>query len=140
MHQLTVPAELASLEAVSGFVKQAAADAGLGPRAAYRLRLAVVELVTNSITHGYCEAGLCGAVDLRSETDDRTLTVTIEDAAIPYDPTRTPPPDDLDLPIEQRKIGGLGVYLALQDVDAFRYERVGGRNRSTVVMNRTATE
>jgi serine/threonine-protein kinase RsbW len=138
MPQLTVPAALESLAAVSEFVKQVAAAAGLDPRATYRLRLAVTELVTNSITHGYCEAGLCGAVDLRAELDERLVTVTIEDTAIPYDPTRTPPPDDLSLPAEQRKIGGLGVYLALQDVDSFRYERVGDRNRSILVMNRPA--
>ena len=109
MPQLTVPAVLESLAAVSEFVQQAAAAAGLDQRTTYRLRLAVVELVTNSITHGYCEAGLCGTVDLRAELDDRQLTVTIEDTAIPYDPTQTPAPDDLGLPVEQRKIGGLGV-------------------------------
>lgn len=140
MQQLTVPAVLESLAAVSEFVKQVAAAAGLDQRAAYRLRLAVVELVTNAISHGYCEAGLCGMVDLRAELDDRLATITIEDTAIPYDPTQTPPPDDLHLPAEQRKIGGLGVYLALQDVDSFRYERVGDRNRSIVSMQRPALQ
>ena len=107
-------------------------------RETYRLRLAVIELVTNSITHGYCEAGLCGTVELRAEIDDRELTLVIEDTAIPYDPTQTPAPDDLDAPVDERKIGGLGVYLALQDVDSFRYEHVGGRNRCTVGMKRPA--
>ena len=136
MHRLTVPAVLESLEAVSEYAKKAAAAAALDERAAYRMRLAVIELVTNAITHGYGEGGLSGMVDLSAELDDRSVTITIEDTATPYDPTQTPPPDDLHLPVEQRKIGGLGVYLALQDVDSFRYERVGGRNRNTVVMQR----
>jgi anti-sigma regulatory factor (Ser/Thr protein kinase) len=42
----------------------------------------------------------------------------------------------LHLPAEQRKIGGLGVYLALGSVDRFCYERVGDRNRNVLVMNR----
>jgi anti-sigma regulatory factor (Ser/Thr protein kinase) len=136
MQRLTVPAVLESLEAVSEFVKKAAATAALDERAAYRMRLAVVELVTNAISHGYGEAGLSGMVDLIAELDDRSVTITIEDTANPYDPTQTPPPDELHLPLDQRKIGGLGVYLALQDVDSFRYERVGDRNRNIVVTYR----
>src|SRR5262245_50662237 len=130
MQRLTVPAALESLAAVSAFVIKVATAAGLDPRAAYRMRLAIVELVTNTISHGYCEAGLCGMVDLRAELDDRSVTITIEDTAIPFDPTRAAPPDDLHMPAEQRRIGGLGVYLALQDVDSFRYERVGDCNRN----------
>src|SRR5207302_1145446 len=106
-----------ALAAVSEFVKEAAAAAGLDRRAAYQLRLAVMELVTNTITHGYLEANLFGAVELRAEVDDRALRVTLEDSAVPYDPSRAPPPDDMHLPAEERKIGGLGVYLALQALD-----------------------
>jgi anti-sigma regulatory factor (Ser/Thr protein kinase) len=138
MHELSVPSSLESLSAVSEFVKTVAVEAGLDSRAAYRFRLAVMELVTNSITHGYCEAGLSGMVDLRAEIDDRCVVLTIEDTAIPYDPTQTREPDDLHLPMEERKIGGLGVYLVLQDVDSYRYEYVGNRNRSIVTMNRPA--
>ncbi len=139
MQQLTVPGVVESLSAVSAFVKEAAAAAGLDQRATYRLRLAVIELVTNTILHGYQESNLNGMVDLRFEVDDRYLTVTLEDTAIPYDPLQTPPPDDLDAPIEERHIGGLGVFLALKDVDSFRYEWVGGRNRSVLIMNRPST-
>lgn len=138
MRRLTVPAAVESLSAVSEYVKEAAAAAGLDARATYRLRLAVVELVTNTITHGYEEAGLFGTVELQAEVGERVLTLTLEDSAIPYDPLQTPQPDDLCAPLEERKIGGLGVYLALKEMDAFRYERVGDRNRSVIVMNRPA--
>ncbi len=136
MQDLRVPADLESLSAVSEFVKEAATAAGLEQRAAYRLRLAVIELVTNTITHGYNKANLSGTVDLRAELDDRLLTVTLEDTAIPYDPSQTPPPEDLMAPAAERKFGGLGVFLALHDVDSFSYERVGDRNRSVLSMKR----
>ena len=134
--QLTVTSALDSLSAVSAFVKEAAAAAGLDSSAAYRLRLSVVELVTNTITHGYLEANRTGTVDLRAEIDDQSLTLTLEDTAVPYDPSQTPPPPDLTLPAEERLPGGLGVFLALQGVDSFRYERVGDRNRSVLVVKR----
>jgi anti-sigma regulatory factor (Ser/Thr protein kinase) len=137
MQALTVPAELEALTAVSGFVKDAALAAGLDGQAAYRLRLAVVELVTNTITHGYHAANLSGTVELRADIDDHALQVTLEDSATPFDPSRAPAPRDLNLPADERAIGGLGVYLALDALDGFRYERAGGRNRSILVMNRT---
>jgi serine/threonine-protein kinase RsbW len=134
--QLTVTPALDSLSAVSDFVKQAAAAAGLDPSAAYRLRLSVVELVTNTITHGYLGANRSGTVELRAEMDDQSLTLTLEDTAVPYDPSQTPPPQDLARPAQERQVGGLGVFLALQGVDSFRYERVGDRNRSVLVVKR----
>src|SRR5215469_3843720 len=110
--QLTVTSALDSLSAVSAFVKEVAAAAGLDSSAAYRLRLSVVELVTNTITHGYLEANRSGTVDLRAEIDEQSLTLTLEDTAVPYDPSQTPLPPDLALPAEERLPGGLGVFLA----------------------------
>lgn len=136
MPQLTVTAALESLSAVSGFVKRAATDAGLDERAAYRLRLAVIELVTNTITYGYLDAHPGGVIELKAETGERSLTFTLEDQGLPYDPSGSPAPTDLDRPAEERQVGGLGVYLALLSVDTFRYERVGDRNRSVLVIDR----
>jgi anti-sigma regulatory factor (Ser/Thr protein kinase) len=132
---LTVPATLGSLSDIASFVKEAAAAAGLDRRAAYNLRLAVDEFATNVVTHGDPGAGP-GQIDLRAEADDHTLTVSIEDTGPPFDPREAPPPEDLHLPAEQRRVGGLGIFLALQAVDHFDYERVGGRNRNVLVMNR----
>ena len=136
MEPLKAAATLDSLAAIHRYVLDAAAAAGLPKEAAYRLRLAVDEIATNVITHGYLEAGLQGSVELHGCVDDKTLTVVLEDAAAAFDPRSVPRPDDLHLPAEQRKIGGLGVYLAMQAVDHFHYERVEGRNRNVFIMNR----
>src|SRR5215510_709673 len=133
-NSLTVPASLDSLQTIASAVLAAADAAGLGRLAGYRLRLAVDEFVTNIIFHGY--AGAAGTVDVRIEMDDRTLCVILEDTGAFFDPSQVPPPDDLHLPAEQRRIGGLGIYLALEGVDDFVYERVGDRNRNRFVMNR----
>jgi anti-sigma regulatory factor (Ser/Thr protein kinase) len=125
----TVPATLDSLEAVAEFVMTAAAAAGLDKRVSYRLRLAVDEIATNIIVHGYVEAGLQGALELCADIDDRTLTLSIEDTGVAFDPRQAAVPET-DLPLEQRPIGGLGVYLAMRSVDEFLYERVGDRNRT----------
>jgi anti-sigma regulatory factor (Ser/Thr protein kinase) len=135
---LTVPGELDSLGAIADFVIAAAATAGREKKATYRFRLAVDEVATNIILHGYEEAGYSGNVELSVTIDDQALTLAIEDTGIPYDPNRydLPDADDLQQPIEQRPLGGLGVLLAIQGVDRFMYERSNDRNRNIFVVNR----
>jgi anti-sigma regulatory factor (Ser/Thr protein kinase) len=136
MFSLTVPANLDSLAPIAAFVAAVAEDAGLSPRAAYRLRLAVDEISTNIIMYAYSGSTAPGTIDLRAELDEATVTVLIEDQGAPFDPRQVPPPPDLHLPPEQRRLGGLGVYLALRNLDHFDYDRRGDRNRSRLVMNR----
>jgi len=135
MDRLKVPGNLDSLEMIGKYVMEAAGAAGLDRKAAYRLRLAVDELATNVVMHGYEEAGLSGTIDVWAEIDGGRLVICMEDEGIPYDPTATPVPDDLDEPLEDRDLGGLGVFLARRGVDELRYERVDGHNRSILVMH-----
>jgi anti-sigma regulatory factor (Ser/Thr protein kinase) len=136
MKPSTVPATLDSLGAIADYVMTAAATAGLGKRASYHLRLAVDELVTNIIVHGHTEAGLQGTIELRADIDEEALTIALEDAGMAYDPRQAPAPDT-STPLEERPIGGLGVYLAIRSVDEFLYERVGDRNRTILKMHLT---
>jgi anti-sigma regulatory factor (Ser/Thr protein kinase) len=138
MQSLTVPGTLDSLSPIADFVVAAAKQAGLDKKAAYRLRLAVDEIATNIIVHGYEEANHAGDVNLLLDIDDKSLTLTLEDTGVAYDPNQhlIPEADALKLPLEQRPTGGLGIYLALQGVDKFIYERAADKNRNTVIMNR----
>jgi anti-sigma regulatory factor (Ser/Thr protein kinase) len=53
--------------------------------------------------------------------------------APPFDPTRVPDPD-LTLPLEERPLGGLGIYLIRQSVDKMVYRAVPeGGNELTLV-------
>ena len=136
MKPATIPATLDSLGTIAEYVTAAAASAGLDKRASYRLRLAVDEIATNIIVHGYDEARRQGALEFRADIDERALTLSIEDAGVAYDPRQAPVPDTAT-PLEQRPIGGLGVYLAIRSVDEFLYERVGDRNRTILKMHLT---
>jgi serine/threonine-protein kinase RsbW len=134
MKPSTVPATLDSLGTIADYVMAAAASAGLDRRASYRLRLAVDEIATNIIVHGYANAGHQGVLELRADIDDRTLTIAIDDTGVTYDPRQAPIPD-INLPLDQRPIGGLGVYLAMRNVDEFVYEHLGDRNRTIFKMH-----
>jgi serine/threonine-protein kinase RsbW len=133
---LTVDGKLESLSAIAQYVMTAAAAAGLDKKAAYRLRLAVDEIATNIILHGYEEAGLTGEVEISAEIADHHLKLMLEDGAIAFNPTlKNGAPQDLNRPLEERPIGGLGVFLALDGVDRFAYEYVNGHNRNILVVN-----
>jgi anti-sigma regulatory factor (Ser/Thr protein kinase) len=136
MEPLTVPGTLDSLSMIGKYVLNAAATAGLDKKASYRLRLAVDEIATNIITHGYEEANLEGVLHLRAYIDETALAIVVEDNGAAYIPGQVSKRNDLHLPLEERQIGGLGVYLAIQGVDKFHYERLDTLNRHTFVVNR----
>jgi anti-sigma regulatory factor (Ser/Thr protein kinase) len=66
------------------------------------------------------------------------VTVTLEDAGPEFDPRgrAMPSEEDLTAPLEQRDVGGLGIFLALKSVDEFRYERRGDKNVNTFAVRR----
>jgi anti-sigma regulatory factor (Ser/Thr protein kinase) len=128
------PGELTSLEIIRDIVRAAASDAGLDRKQSYRLSLAVDEIATNIVTHGYQEAGMEGEISISTDIAESTLTIVLEDNAVPYDPYQSDNPDDLDAPLGDREIGGLGVFLAIQYVDEFRYARIADLNRHTFIM------
>lgn len=129
-----VPGTLDSLGPIRDFVKEAASEAGLDAKRAYRLQLAVDEISSNIVIHGYQEHNLAGEVEVHAGIDDHALTITLIDSAVPYDPLDRPAPDDLDAPLENRMIGGLGVYLAINSVDSFLYRSEDGRNHNIFVV------
>ncbi|MDY7008718.1 MAG: ATP-binding protein [Cyanobacteriota bacterium] len=138
MEPLIVSGSLDSLGKIGQYIMSAGKEAGLEKKASYKLRLAVDEIATNIVTHGYDEAGLAGDISIHAEINEQNLTVYIEDTAIPYDPTQedTVTEETLHKTLEKRPMGGLGVYLAKDSVDKFMYKRVGDRNRNILVVNR----
>jgi anti-sigma regulatory factor (Ser/Thr protein kinase) len=140
MPQLTVDATLDSLGEIGRYLQAASADAGLTKSQAYNLRLAVDEVATNNILHGYEENGLTGSVVVRTDVTGDAFTVTLEDTSPEFDPRsrKVPSEEDLAAPLEDRNIGGLGIFLAFKSVDEFRYERHGDKNYNIFVVRRGA--
>jgi serine/threonine-protein kinase RsbW len=133
---LIVPGTLDSLKPIRDYVINATTTAGLNKVLANRLRLAVDEIVTNSIVHGYDEAGIEGDIRIEADIDDQQLTIVVEDSGPHYDPTQhnMPTEEDLSSPLDTRDIGGLGIYLAVNSIDEFHFEHANNRNRNIFVM------
>ena len=111
--------------------------AGIDKPATYRLSLAVDEIASNIVMHGYDEAGKHGDITVRAEVDANVLRIQIEDTGATYDVSQYEDPANLHRSFSSRTEGGLGVYLAIQGVDRFNYETEDGRNRHTFEVNLT---
>ena len=135
MLPIELPGKLESLELIREHIKAAAAEAGLSKERTYRLILAADEIATNSIVHGYGEADLNGYLTLWAEITDRSLTIVIEDSAPPYKLPKKVGSEELESPLEERQVGGLGLFLAINNVDEFRYEHLEKRNRHIFIMS-----
>jgi len=138
IEELTVTASLESLGDIRQFIRKVSSDAGIEKNSSYKLQLAIDEIATNIISHGYEEAGLSGDILLKSEINEKNLIITISDTGKEFDPRNAtlPTEEDLIQSLEDRPIGGLGIFLALRGVDAFDYNRDGDRNNNIFIMNR----
>lgn len=117
-----------AIEAVTKWIS----DRHLSPRVEYLPSLAIEELVTNCIKYGY-PAGEEHVIALELRLVDGRLALTVTDDGRPFNPLEAPSPN-LDLPPEERPVGGLGIHLLRQLSDGMDYVRVNDRNRVTLWM------
>lgn len=136
MDSFVVPGTVESLGSIREFVRSKAAEAGLDKKRAYRLQLAVDEIASNIAIHGYEEQGLSGNIEVQAVIEPDQLVITLLDSAIPYDPYSRTTPSDLNAPLQERAVGGLGVFLAINNVDAFLYRFDHGQNHNIFVVLR----
>lgn len=135
MDALTVEGQLESITMITDYVARAAETAGLSEKTAYYLSLAVDEIATNIVLHGYAEAGITGDLTITAVMQPKNLKIILEDSGLFYDPRQVTAPD-LERPLHEREPGGLGIYLALRSVDKFHYCQHQGRNRSTFIIQK----
>jgi serine/threonine-protein kinase RsbW len=93
---------------------------------AYKFGLALDETLTNIISYAFSD-GKRHAIEIRLEYRDGYLTAVVSDDGTPFDPLSQPAPD-IHAPVEQRKIGGLGIHLLRKLMDKADYQRRDGRN------------
>lgn len=132
MQEKTFPGTLDSLAPVRAFVAEAGRAAGLDTGRIYNLCLAVDEIATNIVRHGYEEAGLKGDIAIEALQERGQLIIRLFDHGRIYDPDRVPNPD-LGSPLNQRT-GGWGLFLSKTGVDQFDYTSSDSGNEHRFVV------
>ncbi|PTX99887.1 ATP-binding protein [Verrucomicrobia bacterium LW23] len=98
---------------------------------AYVVCLAVEEMMTNVIKYSYDDAGVHD-IHLDITCDGQHATIRLQDDGHEFNPLLAPPPNK-DLPVEERPVGGLGIYLVRKMVnDDMTYQREDGWNILTI--------
>lgn len=131
MNTLTVEAKIANLGKVLQFVENELEKTGCGIKAGMQISIAVEELFVNVAHYAYTPGAGDVTIGVESYDDPGLIEITLTDSGIPYDPLSKDDPD-VTLSAEDRKIGGLGIYMVKKSMDLMKYERVDGKNVVTI--------
>ncbi len=96
----------------------------------FDLNLSMEELFTNAVRHGGC-GGVKEAVRVRLERKEHAIEAVFSDCGRAFDPTAVPAPD-LDAPLAERPVGGLGLHLLRRIMHDLTYSRSGEWNCITM--------
>ncbi len=127
---ITLQNQLSEIPRMTTFIREVLEDIGLDEHLAMTIRLAVEEAVVNIIQYAYNDKQE-GSVILCMTVTEQWLEIVLTDQGIPFDPTERPAVD-IEAPLEERQVGGLGIHFMRQLMDSINYERINGQNVLTL--------
>ena len=127
MQKITVEARLENLDKVNDFVQNSILNHDCSKKAIMQLGVIVEEIFVNIVSYAYPEN--VGYAEIQTELQDNPLAInlTFIDSGIQYNPLENNDPD-LGLSVEERDIGGLGIYLVKNMVEEISYKYENGKN------------
>ncbi|HHX66205.1 MAG TPA: ATP-binding protein [Chloroflexi bacterium] len=130
--EICVTSELTNLASIAEFVTQRALVAGMNEDQAFEVQMAVDEACTNAIEHAY-QGRSDGNVWICCYIEGDDFVVRVTDEGQPFDPSIISSPDT-KAPLEEREIGGLGLFFMQKLMDSVVF--LPGRNRGNQVIMR----
>ena len=133
MNELKVEATIENLAKVFVFLQESLDKCDVPAKVKRQIKLCVEEVYMN-ITH-YAYNPKTGpakiAVDFKNGDDQNRIVISFADEGVPYDPLKRDDPN-LELGLDDRPIGGLGIYLVKTTMDSVAYEHKDGQNVLTI--------
>lgn len=118
---------LAEIERMSQHIEEFADASGMDRKAVFEANLVLEEIVTNIISYAY-DDGAQHEITVNLACEQSVLSITVADDGKAFNPLEQTAPD-IDKPLEERKVGGLGIYFVRNLMGEIEYERVNGQNR-----------
>ncbi len=116
--EIKVEGGLENLPTIGDFITRVMTQMGAEEGDIFKVQLAVDEACTNIIQHAYSGKG--GIIAISCELQDSDFVITLRDGGRPFDPNSVPPPD-LQADLDERKVGGLGIYWMRKLMDDVSY-------------------
>ena len=132
MKEITLDAELGNLDEVLAFVDSCLEELECPMKAQMQIDVAVEEIFVNIASYAYEQQPGSATIRMEVGQDPKSVAITFLDRGIPYNPVEKEDPD-VSLPIEKRRIGGLGIYMVKKSMDEMLYERRDGYNILTII-------
>lgn len=128
MKEITVDAMIENMNTVTAFVDDFLDQIACPMKSRIQINIVIDEIFGNICHYAYKDS--VGAVTVRVESGNtpKAVFLTFTDNGISYNPLDTEDPD-ITLSSEERKIGGLGIYLVKKNMDEMKYEYVNQQNR-----------
>jgi anti-sigma regulatory factor (Ser/Thr protein kinase) len=130
-HTLTVPATPSGVSQAADALDAFGRRECLPDRVRTGLLTCLDEILCNVVSHGLDGGRARTDIQIQFACEDNRVVVEVDDDAPAFDPLQTPPPDTTS-PLEQRRVGGLGIAFVKALTDEVRYERRGERNHLTL--------
>ena len=127
MKEITIAATVENIEAVTDFVNEQLEALDCPMKAQMQIDIAIDELFGNIAHYAYNPD--VGEATVRVEVVEEPLSVIITfiDGGVPYDPLSAAEPDTT-LSVEERGIGGLGIFMVKKSMDDITYRYENGSN------------
>lgn len=125
--------KLEELQTISIFLEELFESWNLGAASLMSINLVLEEAFTNIVNYAY-EDTLAHNIIMSFEYKNSVLTIEITDDGKAYDPTSLAEPD-INIPAEERKIGGLGIFLMRRIMDEVTYRYQEKKNILTLKKN-----
>ena len=131
MKSITVEAKIENVDKVTEFVNEVLEEKDCPLKVQMKLDVAIDEIFGNIAYYAYGKGSGNATIQIEMEDNPPKITLTFIDQGIPYNPLESKDPD-ITLDIEDREIGGLGIFLVKKIMDELSYEYVDGQNILTM--------
>ena len=124
-----------ALPTLADAVEQFSTRESLSGALPINLNLVLDELITNTVSYALSDVAE-PILRLRLRCDGDTVVAEVEDNGAAFDPFSEAPKPDIEQGLDERPIGGLGVFLVTQLTETAHYERDGDVNRIILRMRK----
>ena len=129
MKERVFPALIEQFDEAMAFLEEQMDELGVSMKVSVQISIAFEEMFVNVAHYAYPDGKGDVTIQIWDEGDD--LYIRLIDSGIPFDPVAMPEPD-ISLSAEERKIGGLGIYMVKKSMDELLYERSEDKNIVTI--------